>query len=383
MAIDDGDPDACVLEQSVGPLIQRPPREDPLVLDLRKAGQETHGEYLHGDQSGLRHEFEPSEGGAQCGKFVCSLRVGRRLVARYRRQMTYDLADLRLFLQVVDAGSITHGADHAHLALASASARIVNIEKALGTRLLVRHRRGVTPSPAGWLLVSHARRLLTEAARMEAELTRFADGLPSTLVVLANTSATESFASAAVTEFMRLNPGIDVEVKELPSQQIVDAVTNGHAELGLIADTADARSLECVMIRPDPLVVVVRSDHFLARQPRISFSECLNHPFVGYGEGNPLQEHLSGRSQPLGLRPRYRARLPSCEDICRAVAGGLGIAVLPALAVTRWRSALDIVAVPLSNSWAQRSLILCSRGWSDLSGPAATMAEHLTKRDDD
>lgn len=253
------------------------------------------------------------------------------------------------------------------------------MEKALGTRLLIRHRRGVAPSPAGWILVSHARRLLTEAAQMEAELTRFADGLPSTLVVLANTSATEAFAAAAVTGFIELHPEIDVEVQELPSQEIVDAVTSGHAELGLIADTADSRSLECMMIRPDPLVVVLRSDHHLARQPRISFSECLSHPFVGYVAGNPLQEHLSGRSQPLGLRPRYRARLPSSEDICRAVAAGVGIAILPALAVTRWRSALDLVAVPLSNSWAQRSLILCSRGWSDLSGPAAAMADHLRR----
>ena len=60
--------------------------------------------------------------------------------------MAYDLTDLELFLQVVDQGSITQGADRAHLSLASASARITAMEKALGASLLDRHRRGVVPS---------------------------------------------------------------------------------------------------------------------------------------------------------------------------------------------------------------------------------------------
>jgi hypothetical protein len=71
---------------------------------------------------------------------------------QYRDSMAYDLTDLELFLQVVDQGSITQGAERAHLSLASASARITAMEKALGAKLLDRHRRGVVPSPTGWLL---------------------------------------------------------------------------------------------------------------------------------------------------------------------------------------------------------------------------------------
>src|SRR5262245_8883306 len=85
------------------------------------------------------------------------------------RPMTYDLTDLQLFLQVVDQGSITQGADRSHLSLASASARIKAMEKALGAPLLVRHRRGVVPSPAGWLLVAHAREVVGQIARMRSE----------------------------------------------------------------------------------------------------------------------------------------------------------------------------------------------------------------------
>jgi molybdate transport repressor ModE-like protein len=90
--------------------------------------------------------------------------------------MAYDLTDLELFLQVVDQGSITQGAERAHLSLASASTRITAMEKALGAKLLDRHRRGVVPSPTGWLLVAHARAIVGQLARMRTELARYSDG---------------------------------------------------------------------------------------------------------------------------------------------------------------------------------------------------------------
>jgi DNA-binding transcriptional LysR family regulator len=61
--------------------------------------------------------------------------------------MRFDLTDLRLFLYVVERGSLTHGARAMNLALLSASERISGMEAALGARLLERTRRGVQPTP--------------------------------------------------------------------------------------------------------------------------------------------------------------------------------------------------------------------------------------------
>ena len=74
--------------------------------------------------------------------------------------MRFDLTDLSLFRHVVEAGSITHGAERAHLALAAASTRIRNMEEALGAPLLIRGRQGVTPTQAGRTLLQHARTIL-------------------------------------------------------------------------------------------------------------------------------------------------------------------------------------------------------------------------------
>jgi len=70
--------------------------------------------------------------------------------------MHFDLVDLNLFRHVVEAGSITHGAERAHLAVAAASTRIRHLEEALGAALLTRGRQGVTPTPAGRTLLAHA-----------------------------------------------------------------------------------------------------------------------------------------------------------------------------------------------------------------------------------
>ena len=105
----------------------------------------------------------------------------------YRDSMAYDLTDLELFLQVVDQGSITQGADRAHLSLASASTRITAMEKALGAKLL----------------------------------DRCSDGLQSTLVVLANTSATQTLVPTALADFLATHSDVDVELQERPSHEIV------------------------------------------------------------------------------------------------------------------------------------------------------------------
>ena len=82
--------------------------------------------------------------------------------------MRFDLVDLRLFLHVADAHSITHGARRANLALASASERIRGMEKMLGVALLIRDRHGVSLSPAGQCLLEHARLIVQQAERMRA-----------------------------------------------------------------------------------------------------------------------------------------------------------------------------------------------------------------------
>jgi molybdate transport repressor ModE-like protein len=115
--------------------------------------------------------------------------------------MRFDLNDLSLFRHVVDAGSITHGAERANLALAAASARIRNMEETLGASLLTRSRQGVTPTQAGRTLLQHARLILEQSERLREDLGAYAGGLAGQVRILSNTNALTEFLPEALSEF--------------------------------------------------------------------------------------------------------------------------------------------------------------------------------------
>src|ERR1700740_3796510 len=194
--------------------------------------------------------------------------------------MRFDLADLDLFRHVVEAGSITHGAERAHLALAAASTRIRNMEEALGAALLVRSRKGLTPTQAGRALLQHARAILRQAERLREDLGAYAGGQAGQIRVLSNTNALTEFLPEALSSFLSTHPNVSVDLEERLSDEIVGLIAEGVADLGIVAGTVDARTLETFPYRRDRFVLPVACDHPLAKRAKIGFDEVLDHDFV-------------------------------------------------------------------------------------------------------
>jgi DNA-binding transcriptional LysR family regulator len=158
--------------------------------------------------------------------------------------MRFDVADLQLFLGVVEQGSFTRGARSMRLALASASERIAGMEEALGARLLERTSRGVRPTAAGEALVRHARIILFQVEQMRGELGGFGQGLKGRVRLLCNTAALMGYLPPRLRQFLVDHPDLSVDVEERPSVEIALAVAEGRADLGVAADIADLAVLE-------------------------------------------------------------------------------------------------------------------------------------------
>jgi molybdate transport repressor ModE-like protein len=156
--------------------------------------------------------------------------------------MHFDLVDLRLFLHVAEAGSITAGAEHVGLSLASASARVRGMEEQAGASLLERGHRGVELTPAGRTLLHHARLVTDQMERMRGELGEYARGLKGHVRLLANTAAAAEFLPEILAAFLAANPSVDVDLDERPSPEVARAVAEGLAEIGIAADHADCQS---------------------------------------------------------------------------------------------------------------------------------------------
>lgn len=288
--------------------------------------------------------------------------------------MRFDLTDLRLFLSVVECGSLTGGARAMHLALASVSERIAGMEEALGTPLLERNRRGVRVTAAGEALLRHARSILGQVEQMRGELRTYATGLKGRVRLLSNTAAMAAFLPPQLCRFLAAHPDLSIDLEERPSIDIVQALAARRADLGIVADVTDLGMLQTHLIASDQLFVLVGPAHRLAGQAGVSFADILGEPIVGMKD-TALETHLAERASRLGRQLDYRIQLRSTDHVGMCVEAGIGISILSgALARTIRR---ELVILPLSEDWAARQLYLCARDFSVLPPHARLLAQQL------
>ncbi|TFW18498.1 LysR family transcriptional regulator [Duganella callida] len=294
--------------------------------------------------------------------------------------MRFDLTDLQLFIHVAESGSITAGAQRAHLALPSASARIRGMEEALDVALLQRSRRGAEPTEAGRTLLQHARTILRQVEDMHADLAPFASGLKGQVRLLCNTSAMTEFLPDALAAFMAAHPQLSINLEERVSREIVRIIADGAADIGIISDSVDHGNLHTLPFRRDPLVLAMARGHPLARQLKgkrsMPFIRALEHDFIGLAGASALQQHVTEQAARLGRHLHVKIKLRSFEAICRMAAGGAGLAILPETAARRSPDALRIVR--LADDWADRHLLICMRDAAELPAYARELAAALT-----
>ncbi len=293
--------------------------------------------------------------------------------------MRFDLVDLQLFIAVADSGSITHGAMRAHLALASASARIKGLEAALGVVLVKRRRRGIELTAAGESLRDHARLIMHNVEMMRGDLAAYASGVRASVHLLANTSGLSEHLPKALAAFLREHPDISLDVEERESTDIVAAIASGAADLGFAAEHALPDNFERFLFSEDRLMLVAPRRGEFANRRGIDFAEVTDRDFVGLTSATALQVHIAKHAARLGVRLRVRARLRDFDAICQMVAAGVGIAVVPEAAARRCARSMPIAHLAIRDAWANRKLVICARSFKSLARPAKQLVEHLRR----
>ena len=293
-----------------------------------------------------------------------------------KTSMRFDLVDLRLFLFVVEAANITHGATRAGMALASASERIRLMEENRGTPLL--ERRGVRATAAGAALAHHAQLVVQQLERMRGELSEYADGFRARVRLLANTTATAEFLPVPLAAFLTQHPLIDVDLEERSSREIVRAVAGNLAEIGVVGDGVNpAKELQTFPFAEDRLVLIAPCDHVVSQRRSILFRDSLAYDHVGLPAGNALQDQMEDHAARAGRRLKLRVRLPDFDAVCQVVGSGVGVAVVPATAARRYRRPGTFRIIPLTDTWAPRRLMICVRSFSALLPAGQRLVEHL------
>lgn len=284
-------------------------------------------------------------------------------------------------LDAAETGSLTAAAERGNIVLAAASTRIRKLEDRLSVRLFDRNRYGVQLTPAGEVMVRHARSILDHSRQLDAEMADFAGGTKGIVRLLSNTNALAEHLPQALGRFLAANPDIGVVVDEKLSHDIVQAVSRGEADIGIVAATVDMAGLQASRFAIDRLVVVAPQDSLLPQGP-IPFSDVLDELFVGLQGDSAIQAYLQEIARQMGRALRLRMRLFGFDAVCRMVESGAGIAIVPETAAKRCHATMRIRTIPLQDPWSLRDMHLCVRDEKALPAYAKALLTHLREHQD-
>ncbi|MCZ8251026.1 MAG: LysR substrate-binding domain-containing protein [Hylemonella sp.] len=289
-----------------------------------------------------------------------------------------DLTSLQLFVAVCELGSIGKAAEREFIAASAISKRLADLEATLGTPLLYRHTRGVDLTPAGESLLHHARSVLYSLEKMQGELSEYVDGVRGHVRVHASISAIVQFLPEDLGAFIRAHEQVKIDLEEHLSTEVVRAVQEGAADLGICNAGVGTGELQTLPYRQDQLVLIVPKGHALASAGTIDFVQSLDWDHVGLHATSSIYLAMREAAAAAGRSIRLRIHVTGLDAMCRMIHNGLGVGVMPRRAFELMHGVGDLACVELKDDWAQRRIELVARDFSTLPVTARLLVDHLT-----
>ncbi len=290
-----------------------------------------------------------------------------------------DLTSLQLFVAVCELGSIGKAAEREFIAASAVSKRLSDLEAALNTPLLYRHTRGVDLTPAGESLLHHARSVLFSLEKMQGELSEYADGVRGHVRMHASISAIVQFLPEDLGAFIRKHGEVKIDLEEHLSTEVVRAVQEGAADLGVCNTANGTGDLQILPYRNDQLVLIVPRGHALSGQGPIGFADALDYDQVGLHSTSSIYLAMRQAAAAVGRTIKLRIHVTGLDAMCRMIHNGLGVGVMPQRAFELMHDVGELESVMLTDSWTARQINLVARDFSTLPLTARLLVDHLTQ----
>jgi LysR family transcriptional regulator, nitrogen assimilation regulatory protein len=240
-----------------------------------------------------------------------------------------DVKQLRYFLGVLRAGSLSKAANLLHVAQPALGVQIRNLEQELGVELLQRHARGVVPTKAGELLAQRAESLLHEFSRVRNEMTNFA-AMPSGRVILGTTSTVAHVVVAEFVERCRLKfPDVRLVIAKVRGSELIDKVVRKEVDIGLAFRPQDNDEIISEALIHDELVLV-RSEKLPSE---VDFEDIVANELILPSENHLVRRMVKRAAVFIGQEPKVFYDADSVAMIKELVKRGLGPTILPLTAI--------------------------------------------------
>ncbi|MFB8831891.1 LysR family transcriptional regulator [Azotobacter sp. CWF10] len=290
--------------------------------------------------------------------------------------MNFDLGDLRGFLAVADLGSFRAASEALHLSQSALSRRIDKLEQALGVQLFERTTRKVELTTIGRGFVPRARNVLNE---LENALIGFHDlshRLSGEVTIACVPSAVAYFLPEVIRQYHQQYPGIRIRVIDESSLAILTAVARGDADFGLTYIGTQDSDVTFQPLLEERFIVALRVDHPLAERMTLTWEDLAGFDYISLAQGSGNRFLIDQALASHAVRPRWFCEVKHVPALVSLVEAGLGIGVVPKLAMPP-EGHPTLITRPLTNPSISRTIGLIQRRGRILSPVAQLLFDLL------
>ncbi len=242
-----------------------------------------------------------------------------------------ELRQLRYLVALAEELNFTRAAAAEHIAQPALSQQIRRLEEEVGIALVQRTTRHVSLTEAGELLVVRARRILAELESAHAELEALRGIETGHVTIGAIHTMGPIDLSLALAEFHDRYPYVALTVREQSSEECAELLRVDELDLAFLSVTERVESHELVLhqLISEELMVLLPTDHPLARRDEVRMAELAHEQFISFRQGARLRELLFSAGRDAHFEPRVTLESNESARVRTLVSRGLGVAILP------------------------------------------------------
>jgi DNA-binding transcriptional LysR family regulator len=248
------------------------------------------------------------------------------------------LEQLRVFVAVAEHLHVTNAAYQLNMTQSAASASIAALENRCAVRLFNRVGRRIELTDEGSRFLVEAKAVLQRASEAELVLDDLSNFRRGTLTIHAGQTIANYWLPAVLHRFRKVYPDIKTEVRIGNTAQVVSAVLDGEAHIGMIAGDVDNASIDKWPVDTDRLLLVVGAGHPAARDVNFTVERFMTTPWIVREPGSSMRRDFEILLTGFGVDPakvEIALELPSNEAVRQAVIENAGASIISNLLVDK------------------------------------------------
>jgi LysR family transcriptional activator of glutamate synthase operon len=255
-----------------------------------------------------------------------------------------ELRQLQYFVKVAHLQHVTKAAEELHVAQSAVSRQIRRLEEELGVELFVQRGRNVQLTPAGQLFMRRAEALLSDLDRAVTEIREFLDPEAGEIRLGFPHSFGIQLVPAIVAAFRKQHPNVKFRFKQGMYPSLIRDVLDMEVDLAFISPfPGKDERIDGEIMRTEELFAILPNTHPLASEASIDLIQLKDEPFILFSQGYSLRPIVWEACQSVGFKPKIAFESEETDTIRGLVAAGMGVSLLPEMALYRTSSMMPSV----------------------------------------